>query len=190
MRRLQPEWKLKQASAVLGVAPKDLQNLVQLEVVRPSRRDEANWFNREALLQAKVALYLKDALGSSSEVLALFTKALARGVEGSDPRRCRYLALSSAPADGREPVQVRIPLGSLARELEQRLPLAEVQRDMPRGRKRAGWKTEMEEAFRTAGEQMGEVSQEHMSEAIRASRRRARRLPEVTTVGERTNQAT
>ena len=33
------ELKLKQASAVLGVAPKDLQNLVQFKVLRPIRRD-------------------------------------------------------------------------------------------------------------------------------------------------------
>ena len=33
------ELKLKQASAVLGVAPKDLQNLVQFKVLRPTRRD-------------------------------------------------------------------------------------------------------------------------------------------------------
>ena len=33
------ELKLKQASAVLGVDPKELQNLVQFKVLRPSRRD-------------------------------------------------------------------------------------------------------------------------------------------------------
>jgi len=33
------ELKLKQASAVLGVDPKDLQNLVQFKVLRPRRRD-------------------------------------------------------------------------------------------------------------------------------------------------------
>jgi len=31
--------RLKQAGAVLGVLPKDLQNLVQLGVSRPARRD-------------------------------------------------------------------------------------------------------------------------------------------------------
>ena len=32
------ELKLKQASAVLGIDPKDLQNLVQFQVLRPRRR--------------------------------------------------------------------------------------------------------------------------------------------------------
>ena len=37
------ELKLKQASAVLGVSPKDLQNLVQFKVLRPTRRDNFYW---------------------------------------------------------------------------------------------------------------------------------------------------
>jgi hypothetical protein len=57
------ELKLKQASAVLGVAPKDLQNLVQFKVLRPSRRDSIYWFDNRLLLEAKIALYLKDSLG-------------------------------------------------------------------------------------------------------------------------------
>jgi len=47
--------KLKQASAVLGVPPKDLQNLVQLGVIRPVRRNSVCWFDTNLLLEAKVA---------------------------------------------------------------------------------------------------------------------------------------
>ena len=53
------ELKLKQASAVLGVDPKDLQNLVQFKVLRPRREDSVYWFNDRMLLAAKVAFYLK-----------------------------------------------------------------------------------------------------------------------------------
>ena len=52
------ELKLKQASAVLGVAPKDLQNLVQFKVLRPTRRDSFYWFDNRLLLEAKVALFI------------------------------------------------------------------------------------------------------------------------------------
>ena len=62
--------KLKQASAVLGVSPKDLQNLVQFGVLRP-QRNRVCWFDTGLLLQAKVAFYLKDSLGSSSDLLAM-----------------------------------------------------------------------------------------------------------------------
>jgi hypothetical protein len=50
------ELKLKQASAVLGVAPKDLQNLVQFNVLKPTRRDSFYWFDNRLLLEAKIAL--------------------------------------------------------------------------------------------------------------------------------------
>jgi len=41
--------KLKQASAVLGVPPKDLQNLVQLGVIRPARCNRVCWFDTNLL---------------------------------------------------------------------------------------------------------------------------------------------
>ena len=73
-------FKLKQASAVLGVPPKDLQNLVQLGVVRPARRNSVCWFDTNLLLQAKVAFYLKETLGSSSDLLARFTEAFSKNL--------------------------------------------------------------------------------------------------------------
>src|SRR5216683_8088080 len=89
------ELKLKQASPVLGVTPKDLQNLVQFKVLRPTRRDSFYWFDNRLLLEAKVALYLKDSLGASTEVLALFARALSNL---KDVTNVRYLTLRSLPA--------------------------------------------------------------------------------------------
>src|SRR5438105_1862204 len=129
--------KLKQASAVLGVAPKDLQNLVQFKVLRPTRRDTFYWFDNRLLLEAKVALYLKASLGTSTEVLALFTRALS-GLKEEDVARTRYVFLRSRPARGGEPIEVRIPLRDLAKELDEQLPLAAVYQDLPRGRRRPG----------------------------------------------------
>ncbi|MGH2668775.1 MAG: hypothetical protein ACRDH5_06615, partial [bacterium] len=77
----QVELKLKQASAVLGVDPKDLQNLVQFNVLHPARRDSFYWFDRRLLLQAKVAFYLKESLGTSTELLARFTQALSSNLK-------------------------------------------------------------------------------------------------------------
>jgi hypothetical protein len=76
-------FKLKQASAVLGVPPKDLQNLVQLGILRPVRRNRVCWFDANLLLQAKVAFYLKEALGSSSDLLARFTAALSNNLDNA-----------------------------------------------------------------------------------------------------------
>ena len=52
------ELKLKQPSAILGVPAKDLQNLLQLKVIRPARWNNFYWFNNRLLLEAKVAFYL------------------------------------------------------------------------------------------------------------------------------------
>ena len=61
---LSNELKLKQASVVLGTPPKELQNLVQFQVVRPRKRGRTYWFDQNTLLQAKCALYLKQSLGA------------------------------------------------------------------------------------------------------------------------------
>ena len=45
---------------MLGVPPEDLQNLVQLGVIRPARRNSVCWFDTNLLLEAKVACYLKQ----------------------------------------------------------------------------------------------------------------------------------
>ena len=58
--------KLKEASFVLGVSPKDLQNLVQFGVLHPRRQDRFFVFDSPTLLQAKVAFYLKESLGTST----------------------------------------------------------------------------------------------------------------------------
>jgi hypothetical protein len=186
------ELKLKQASAVLGVNPKDLQNLVQFKVLRPPRRDNAYWFDNRLLLEAKVAFYLKESLGTSTEVLARFTQALSGSQKEvgrlrgrppgcpTVPAGSRYVWLRSIPARGREPIEVRIPLGSLAKELEQQLPRAAVHADLPRGRKRPGWKREFARSLEAAARGLSGVTESQIKEAIRGYRAGKKGLPEIT----------
>jgi hypothetical protein len=174
------ELKLKQASAVLGVPPKDLQNLVQFKILRPIRRDSFYWFDNRLLLEAKVALYLKESLGTSTEVLALFARALS-SLRNEDVTQVRYLSLRSRPARGREPVEVRIPLRDLAKELNEQLPLAAVYQDLPRGRKRPGWKREFTRTLEAAAGDLSGVTESQVAEAIRGFRaERKKKLPEIT----------
>ena len=177
--------KLKQASAVLGVSAKDLQNLVQLKVIRPPRRQNLYWFDGRLLLQAKVAFYLKESLGTSSQLLSLFTDALSRGIEGDDPKNRRFVLLRSLPPRGQEPIEIRIPLGSLAQEIESQLPQATALKDGPRGRRRADWRTEMGRALTEAATQMGEIPSTRILAEVRDHRRRRKVLPEVTVVANR-----
>jgi hypothetical protein len=95
------ELKLKQASAVLGVDPKDLQNLVQFKVLRPRRRNSFYWFDNRLLLQAKVALYSKESLGTSTELLARFTQAFSENLTDEEFAAPRYVWLRSRPAASR-----------------------------------------------------------------------------------------
>ena len=161
--------KLKQASAVLGVSPKDLQNLVQLGVLRPSRRNRVYWFDPGLLLQAKVAFYLKDSLGSSSDLLARFTAALSLDSRGK-LNELQDVSLCSRPASGKEAVEIRIPLRSLAMQLEKQLPRANAIRDLPRGRKRAGWKKDFARSLEAAAIEMGDVSEEEILKTVQETR--------------------
>jgi len=113
------EPKLKQSSAALGVSAEELQNLAQLKVIRPCRRDNLYRFDGRLLLEATVALYLQESLGSSSELLSLFTDALSRGIGDQDPKSRRFILLRVLPPGGQRPVEIRIPPGSLAREVEE-----------------------------------------------------------------------
>jgi hypothetical protein len=174
------ELKLKQASAVLGVDPKDLQNLVQMKVLRPPRRKNFYWFDNRLLLEAKLAFYLKEALGSSTELLARFTEVLSRDLKNAGSVNRRYLRLQSRPARGREAVEIRLPLRQLAKELADQLPRAEVFMDQPRGRKRPGWKRELTNSLKAAANDLSGVTESEIVAAIRAYRAGKRQLPEIS----------
>ncbi len=174
------EFKLKQASAVLGVPPKDLQNLVQLSVLRPRRRNNLYWFDTNLLLQAKIAFYLKDALGTSSELLGRFTAALSRNLKESQTSKTRYVSLRSRPARGNNPLEIKIPLRALAKELEEQLPLAAASKDLPKGRKRPGWKREMIHSMQAAASDLKNASEARILETIRRNRAERKNPPEIS----------
>jgi hypothetical protein len=175
------ELKLKQASAVLGVPPKELQNLVQFGVLRPRRRARVCFFDANVLLQAKVAGYLKESLGTSTQYLVLFTKALSQ-FSGSEVSRRSILTLCARSAPGKTPLEVRIPIRKIIKELEQRLPLANIYRDIPRGRKRKGWKEEFLRTLKDAASEVGDLSEKQIIESVRSYRSASRLQPEVEVV--------
>ncbi len=173
--------KLKQASVVLGVPPKDLQNLVQLGVIRPARRNGVFWFDTNLLLQAKVAFYLKESLGSSSDLLARFTEALAQDLDQMEMKNLRDICLRSRPLNGADAVEIKIPVRSLARELEDQIPLASACKDLPRGRKRKGWKRALQ-SLQNAAADLGNISEEKILSTVREYRSARKKPPEITVV--------
>ncbi len=175
--------KLKQASAVLGVPPKELQNLVQFGVLRPRRRNDVFWFDTNLLLQAKIVFYVKVCLRPATDYLAQITKEVSR-VNLVTTNRDELL-FASSPAAGKPPVEVKVPLRELKEELEQDLLLADTYKDLPRGRKRRGWKQEFIETLQKAGEDIGEVSEQEIVKRIRDYRSEMRtRQPEIRLVAQ------
>ena len=172
-------FKLKQASAVVGVASKDLQNLVQFGVLKPRRRRGVYWFDRDLMVRAKVAFFLRESLGAATPFLAEFTEALfPNGVT----RQSKTVRLMTRPAGGGLGVEMRVPVGALAAEVDRAMPLAAANADARRGRKRKGWKEEMQRALAEAGKDLGSVEAGTVERAADAVRRK-RKVPEVEIVG-------
>ncbi len=175
--------KLKQASAVLGVSAKELQNFVQFGVLKPKRRAGLCVFDRDTLLEALVALYLKQNLQTSTSRLSELVRAFASRANSFVPERPDFLVFRLQPSTGPIAIEVKIPFRKLSEDLEQRLRLADLYKDLPRGRKRPGWKREFVESLRQAAEQLGVVSLEEILATIREYRKE-RQKPDITVVVE------
>ena len=175
--------KLKQASAVLKVEPKELQNLVQFGVVKPKSVDGVYLFDKVALLTAKVAFRLKDSLGTRANVLSKLIDVFRASEKGLRIKNPEYVVFTCRFSAEEEPIKLGVPFRSLGDEIEQGLNRADLYRDMPRGRKRAGWKKEFLDALSEAAKDIGEISEEEIQRTIR-SYRGERRMPEITVAAE------
>jgi hypothetical protein len=175
--------KLKQASAVLRVAPKELQNLVQFRVVKPKRSEGTYYFDSSTLLIAKVAFYLKESLGTRTSVLSKLMDAFRASEEKLKAENPNYVVFTYRLTTKDEPIKLGVPFRTLEQQIEERMSRADLYRDLPRGRKRRGWKKEFLASLAEAAKDIGEVSEEEISRAVR-SYRRERRTPEITVAAE------
>ena len=82
-----------------------------------------------------------------------------------------------------EPIKLGVPFRSLGEQIDQGLNRAELYRDMPRGRKRAGWKKEFLQTLSEAAKDIGEISEEEIQRTIRGYREE-RRIPEISVAAE------
>ena len=172
--------KLKQASAVLESSPKELQNLVQFGVINPGRRAGLFVFDSKALYAAKVALFLKKALGTNTELLGQFTAALVDRLGRSSDEKLDVLLFKSRPSPAAVAVEVKVPFRELAQNVDERLQQVELYKDLPRGRKRPGWRKELLATLREAAQDMGDVNTEEVLKAARQYRNEKKVRPEVT----------
>ncbi len=77
------------------------------------------------------------------------------------------IVFKSRPSPGGTALELRVPFRELAERLEERLRMVELYKDLPRGRKRAGWKKEFMASLREAARHIGDVSTEEVLKAVR-----------------------
>lgn len=175
--------KLKQASAVLQVQPKELQNLVQFGVVKPQRSAGAYCFDMKMLLAAKVALYLKESLGIRTNVLSKLMDAFSAWEGEFRTENPNYVVFSCRLTAEEEPIKLGVPFRALEEQVAERMNRADLYKDLPRGRKRRGWKKEFLESLSEAAKDIGEISEEEILRTVRTYRRE-KRAPEITVAAE------
>jgi hypothetical protein len=164
--------KLKQASAVLQMQPKELQNFVQFGVVKPSRSEGTYFFDAKTLLVAKVASYLKESLGTRTSVLSKLMQAFSESEDKLKGENPKYIIFSCRLGAEQEPIKLGVPFRSFGEQIEERMGKADLYKDIPRGRKRRGWKKEFLESLNEAAKGIGEVSEEEISRDVRTYRRK------------------
>jgi hypothetical protein len=174
--------KLREASAVLGVTPKDLQNLVQFGVLQPPRKDRFFVFDAALLLEAKVAFYLKESLGTSVPLLARFTREIFKDAQRSKTGLFSNVSILSRPVRGKEVVKIEIPLQALARELEAQLPKTASPGDEANRRKRKGWKAEITCAFEEASGDLKGATDREILDEIKLYRAQRKKSPEISVI--------
>jgi hypothetical protein len=179
-----PRLKLKQASAVLQMQAKDLQNLVQFGVVRPERTEGTYYFDADTLLLAKVAFCLKESLGTRTSLLSKLMNAFLASEKDFKSENPKYIVFKCQLSNDEDPVKVGVPFRALGKQLQEQLSRTELYRDLPRGRKRRGWKKEFLESLTEAAKDMGEISEEEILRTVRSYRRKRRRAPEITVAAE------
>ena len=175
--------KLKQASAILKIRPKELQNLVQFGVVRPRRVRNTYLFDANTLLAAKVAFCLKEYFGTRTSILASLMTAFLNAEKRFLASNPKYIVFQCWGAEEGEPVKLGVPFRAWGAQIEERLSRVELYRDLPPGRKRRGWKKEFLKSLANAAKDLGGVSEQEILGAVRVYRKPSR-TPEIIVAAE------
>jgi len=177
------ELKLKQASAVLQIQPKELQNLVQFGIVKPRRSEGTYFFDTNTLLVAKVASYLKESLGTRTSVLSKLMDVFSASEEELKSENPEYVVFKCRLTAEEEPIKLGVPFRALGEQIQERMSRADLYKDLPRGKKRRGWKKEFLESLTEAAKDIGEISEEDILRTVRTFRKE-KRAPEITVAAE------
>ena len=95
----------------------------------------------------------------------------------------KYIAFKCRLSAEEGPIKLGVPFRVLWEQIEERLSRVDLYKDLPRGRKRRGWKKEFLDSLAEAAKDIGEVSEEEILRTVR-THRRERRAPEITVAAE------
>jgi hypothetical protein len=175
--------KLKQASSVLKIPPKELQNFVQFGVVKPLRKGGVFVFDMQSLLAARVAVCLKSAIAPQGRRLAAYVEAFSSQAPQFLVQKPEFILFRAQAYEQACPIEIKISFREMVDKLLKQLKKVDLYADLPRGRKRPGWKEEFLNALAQAAKDMGGASDEDMLQTIREYRKE-KRTPEITVVAE------
>jgi hypothetical protein len=151
--------------------------------VKPSRSGGTYLFDVKLLLIAKVASYVKESLGTRVSVLSKLMEAFSASEERLKRENPKYIVFSCRLGTEEEPIKLAVPFRTFGEQIEERMKRADLYKDIPRGKKRRGWKKEFLESLAETAEAMGAVSEEEISRTVRTYRKE-KRAPEITVAAE------
>ncbi|HEV2988593.1 MAG TPA: hypothetical protein VG759_09130 [Candidatus Angelobacter sp.] len=105
-------------------------------------------------------------------IVSFINRICRAGISSSSPNRPVFFHIPVRD-NGKGELQARVPFRQMASAMEKRLNKVVLYRDLPRGRKRPGWKKEFMALLRQAASQMGNVSEEEILKEV-AEYRKAR----------------
>jgi hypothetical protein len=114
-------------------------------------------------LVAKVAFYLKESLGTPTRVLSKLMDAFNASEEKLKAENPNYIVFTCRIGPEEEPIKLGVPFRALEEQIEDRMSRADLYRDLPRGRKRRGWKREFLESLAEAAKRTSERSPKRIS---------------------------
>ncbi len=161
--------KLKQASSVLRIDHKKLENLIQYGVIRPPQSEGTYFFDANALMLAKVASYLQESLGTGTFVLSKLVEAFSAAEEQLRSDNPEYIVFACRLTAQEEPIKLGVPFRTFREQIEERMSRTDLQQDLPSGtQRRRGW---IPKPLTDAAKDIGEVFKGVVSDLAGGSRR-------------------
>jgi hypothetical protein len=144
---------------------------------------QAEVFDMNTLYGGQGGVLSEGVVGDAHECFAKLMDVFLASEKEFKSDNPKYIVFKCRLSGEEDPIKVGVPFRALGEQLQEQMIRADLYRDLPRGRKRRGWKKEFLESLSEAAKEMGEVSDEEILQTVRAYRKE-RRAPEITVAAE------